>query len=190
MAVNKIIYGDRTLIDLTGDTVTPEKMLSGTTAHDKSGEPITGTCTYDSDTSDATVAVAEMLEGETAYARGTKLTGTMPNRGAVNGTISEKSGSFSIPQGYHDGSGAVSIDADEQAKIIASNIKAGVNILGVEGSYGGEAVTAQSKSVTPTTAQQTVLPDDGYDYISQVVVAAIPYVETANSAGGTTVTIG
>ena len=40
--VNKVVYGNRTLIDLTGDTVTPEALLAGHTAHDASGAPIEG----------------------------------------------------------------------------------------------------------------------------------------------------
>lgn len=43
MAVNKVVYGNNTLIDLTGDSVTPETLASGITAHDKSGVTITGT---------------------------------------------------------------------------------------------------------------------------------------------------
>ena len=191
MGKNKIIYGGNVLIDLTADTVSADKLLSGITAHDKSGEIIEGTCTYDSDTQDATVAVAEMLIGKTAYARGSKLTGTMPNNGAVTGSIETKDGTFSIPLGFHDGSGLVSISLAEQAKLISANIKSGIEILGVIGSYSGEAVTAQSKdNVVPKTTAQTILPDDGYDYLSQVVITAIPYVESANSAGGITVTIG
>ena len=46
-----------------------------------------------------------------------------------------------------------------------------------------------AKTVTPKTISQTILPGEGYDYLSQVDVAAIPYVETDNSAGGKTVTI-
>lgn len=190
MAINKVIYGGNTLIDLTGDTVTEDKILSGYTAHDKSGALITGTNTFDSDTSDATVAVAEILSGKTAYARGTKLTGTMPNNGAVSGTISTKAGEYTVPQGYHDGSGKVAISSTEQAKIIAGNIKSGVTILGVQGNYSGASINAQSKTATPSTTQQTIQPDSGYDYLSSVTVNAIPYVESANSAGGTTVTIG
>ena len=187
--INKLVVGNEVKFDLTSDTVTAEKLLSGFTAHDKSGAPITGTCTYDSDTQDATVAVAEILEGKTAYARGAKLTGTMPNKGAVSGTIATKE-AYTIPMGFHDGSGTVSLDATESAKIVAGNIKSGVTILGVEGTFAGETVTAQTKSVTPTMSAQTVLPDEGYDYLSQVEVAAIPVTYSANSAGGQTCTIG
>lgn len=191
MGYNKVIYGGKTLLDLTADTITPDKLLEGITAHDKSGEAITGTCTFDSDTSDATVAVAEMLTGKTAYARGAKITGTMPNRGGVSGTIATKTGTYTIQQGYHDGSGKVSIDATEQAKLIPENIREGVTIMGVQGEMSGtEDAKPQAKTVTPTTAVQTVLPDTGYNYLSQVTVEPIPYDETDNAAGGKTVTIG
>lgn len=189
MAKNKIIYGGNTLIDLTGDTATASDILSGKTAHINTGEQVEGTCTYDADTSDATALEAEILNTKTAYANGAKLTGTMPNRGAVTGTITTKAGQYTIQQGYHDGSGKVGISSTEQAKIIAGNIKSGVVILGVTGTYGGEAISAQAKTATPTTSQQMILPDTGYDYLSQVTVNAIPYVESAN-AHGTTVTIG
>ncbi|MGN8964159.1 hypothetical protein [Bariatricus sp. HCP28S3_D3] len=191
MAVNKVVYGGKVLIDLTGDTVTADKILSGFTTHDKSGASIEGTCDFDVNSGDATVAVAEMLTGKTAYARGTKLTGTMPNNGAVTGEISTKDGVYTVPQGYHDGSGTVKITKTEQDKLIPANIRDGVTILGVEGTMSGsEGVKAQSKTVTPSTVSQTVLPDDGYTHLSQVTVNAIPYVESDNSAGGKTVTIG
>lgn len=188
--INKVIYGSRTLIDLTGDTVEAAKVLAGYTAHDKSGAPITGTCAFDVNSTDGTAAVAEILVGKTAYARGTKLTGTMPNNGSVTGEIGTVNGEYTIPMGFHDGSGKVGIADTEAEKIVAGNIKSGVEILGVTGTYSGEEITAQSKSVTPRTTAQTVQPDAGYDYLSAVTVAAIPYTESDNSAGGVTVTIG
>lgn len=143
--VNKVIYGGDVLIDLTGDSVSADKILKGITAHDKSGAKITGTCTFDSDTSEDTAAVAEILVGKTAHARGSKLTGTMKNNGAVKGTISTVAGEYTVPQ---------------------------------------------SKEVTPSKEAQTIMPDEEYNCLSQVTVKAIPYVETDNSAGGKTVTIG
>lgn len=190
MGYNKIIYGGKTLMDLTSDSVTPEKLLSGETAHDKSGELIEGSCTYDVDSKGATAVASEILEDKTAYARGAEVTGTMKNNGGVSATISEKDGDYVIPIGYHDGSGTVAIDDTEKAKLIPDNIKNGVTILGVIGNCEPSSeVTAQVKNVTPSTEEQTVLPDEGTDYLSQVIVAAIPYSETSNSAGGTTVTI-
>jgi len=191
MANNKVVLSDGTvLIDLTSDTVAASYLLDGFTAHDRSGASITGSCTYDADTSDATAVASEILATKTAYANGLGLTGTMPNRGAVTGTISIADGTYTIAQGYHDGSGTVSLDSTEQAKIIAENIKEGVEILGVTGSYTGEGVTAQTKTATPTFSQQTILPDSGYDYLSQVTVEAISVTYTDNAAGGKTVTIG
>lgn len=190
--ISKVVYGGKTLIDLTADTVTADKLLSTYTAHDKSGAPIIGSCTFDADTSDATAAVAEILAGKTAYVNGNKLTGTMKNNGAVTGTISKKAEAYSIPIGYHDGSGKVSISSTEQAKIIATNIRAGVSILGVTGTMSGtEGARAQAKTATPSTSQQTILPDSagGYNYLTQVTVEPIPYTESDNAAGGTTVTI-
>ena len=185
-----VLSSGETLIDLSGDTADAAHVLKGSTFHDKSGAPKTGTCAYDSDTSDDTVAAAEMLVGKTAHARGVKITGTMPNNGAVSGSIATKDEQYTIPQGYHDGSGKVGIASTEKAKLIPGNIKSGVEVLGVTGSYSGESINAQTKSVTPSFTQQVVQPDDGYDYLSTVTVAAIPVAYADNSAGGRTVTIG
>lgn len=188
--VNKLVVGNDIKFDLTGDTVAPNTLLTGTTAHDKTGAQITGTCSYDSDTSDATVAVAEILKDKTAYARGSKIVGTMPNNGAKNYTISNLNDQ-TISLGFYDGSGKISFDSAEKAKIIPANIKNGVSILGVQGTMTGqEDLQVQSKTVTPTFTAQTILPDSGYDYLSQVVVSAISVTESENSAGGLTLTIG
>lgn len=189
---SKVVLSNGTvLMDLTSDTVTASDLLEGVTAHGKDGAPITGTCTYDADTSEDTAAVGEILSGKTAHARGALLTGTMTNVGAQTGTITTKEQQVTITQGYHDGSGKVSIASAEQAKIIASNIREGITILGVLGTMSGsEGVVAQAKTATPSWSQQVIAPDTGYTHLSQVTVAAIPIAYADNSAGGKTVTIG
>lgn len=191
MAISKVIYGGQTLIDLTADTVTEDKLLKGYKAHGADGEIINGACTYDADTQDATATDAEILAGKTAYNKGNKVTGAMKNNGAVNGKISTKDGNYTVPQGYHDGSGKVVIAESEKSKLTPTNIREGVTILGVVGSMSpNEGEKAQEKTVTPSTSAQTVVPDEGYTCLSSVTVNAIPYEETDNSAGGVTVTIG
>ncbi len=141
-------------------------------------------------TSDANAITSQILDGQTAYVNGLKITGSMNNRAAVNGVISTKTGSFTIQQGYHNGEGEVKIDENEQAKIIPQNIKSGIEILGVMGTHETGAVSGQTKTVTPSTISQTLTPDSGYDYITEINVEPIPYVTESNSAGGTTVIIG
>lgn len=190
MGKSKVIYYGETLIDLTADTVQPSDVAYGKTFHDKAGDSQTGTNTFDADTSDATAVASEILATKTAYANGSKVTGTMPNRGAIAEVIADKDDVITIPQGYHDGSGTVQLDSTEKAKLIAGNIKSGVNLFGVVGDYEGEGGTYQSKTATPLKTSQTILPDAGYDGLSQVIVNAVPYVETLNASGGYTVTIG
>jgi len=190
--VNQVGLADGTvLIDLTSDTAARADVLSGKYFHLATGERTTGTCTYDSNTTDANAAASEILSGKTAYVNKNKITGEMTNNGTVTGAISTKAGTYTIPAGYHSGLGSVGIDSTEQNKIIATNIKSGIEILGVTGSYSGESVTAGAVNVTPYLTSQTILPSSiSKDYISQVNVAAISITESDNAAGGKTVTIG
>lgn len=188
---SKIIYGGKTLIDLTGDNITADKVLLDIQFHGADGQIYRGTCTFDVDSSTATIKEAEALEGVTYAARGSMHTGTMKNNGAVSGTIKLKDEEYTVPIGFHDGSGKVVIDPIEMAKLIATNIRAGVTILGVTGTMSGsEGIVPQAKTVTPSAQQQTVIPDEGYTHLSEVIVSAIPYQESENSAGGLTITIG
>lgn len=189
--VNKVVNGESgdVIIDLTGDTlINANQLASGIVAHARSGAPITGTNTNDADTRDANATASQILSGATAYVNGSKVTGTMTNNGAVSGTIGTKNGSYTVPTGYHDGSGTVTLT--NVSNLVAGNVKSGVSILGITGNYSGEAAVLQAKSVTPSFAAQTVTADTGYDALSQVSVAAIPYSETDNAQGGKTVTIG
>lgn len=73
------------------------------------------------------------------------------NRGAVSVTVQEGD-TYTIPKGYHNGSGTVS------------------------GVSGGGSYNLQSKSITPTKNQQNVTPDSGFYGLSDVTVGAIPEV--------------
>lgn len=86
------------------------------------------------DTSADTGAAADVLAGKKVHGASGEVTGTMANNGAVAGTISTKAGTYTVPAGYHNGSGSVGISSAEQAKIITGNIKSGVTLLGVSGS--------------------------------------------------------
>lgn len=191
--VNKVIFGGDTLINLENDTVVANKILSGYTAHDKSGAPITGSCSFDADTSDATASADDILSGQTAYKNGSKVTGTMANQGEKHLTITARDTAVTIPAGYHDGSGDIGLGSTDKAALIAGNIRSGVTVLGIQGSMSGsEDVKATSTTITPYTTSQTIQPSDLGDYnsFSSITVSAIAMTETDNQAGGKTVTIG
>lgn len=190
--VNKVIIGTEVKLDLTQDDITADKLASGIKAHDKSGAPITGTNTYDADTSDATATAAEILAGKTAYKSGSKLTGTMPNQGAKTLNVTSKTTGVTIPRGYHDGSGKAQVDPTEGAKIIPDNIREGISILGVTGTMSGtEDAHPQSKTVTPNFTTQEITPDSpDYNYLSTVTINPIPVSYTDNDAGGQTLKVG
>lgn len=195
MGVSKIVVntenGAETLIDLTNDDVKSEYLLKGHTAHGADGEPVVGTCDYDANTQGVTASESEVLNGKKFVKNGVEKIGTMPNNGGVTGAISDKDGYYTIPQGCHDGSGKVGIADTEKQKLIAQNIRKGVMILGVNGGMTGtEDANPQAKEVISSMVEQIVLPDSGYNYLSQVTVKPIPYVENENTAGGITVTIG
>lgn len=191
MGTSKVIYGGRTLIDLTNDDVKADKLLKGIKAHDSNGDPLVGSCEYDVKSEGLTAIAAEILAGKTAAVGGAVLTGTMPNNGAVNGSVAEKNGTFKIPAGYHDGSGQVGLDATEKEKLISTNIREGITLFGIEGSMSGnEDSKPQSREVAaPLTEDLTVLPETGYNCLSQVVVKKVPYQELDNTADGKGITI-
>lgn len=103
------------------------------------------------DLTNDTVTADKLLEGITAHARnGEIITGSMTNHGAVNGVI-DSLACYTIPAGYHDGSGTVTIDITEQDNIIPENIKSGVSILGVQGSLFLPTLTPVTPNATNIT---------------------------------------
>lgn len=189
--INKVVYDGDVLIDLTSDTITAADVINSKSFHKSDGTIGTGTCTYDADTSDATANASEILATKTAYKNGSKITGSMANRGGANVSITDLNGT-TISSGFYDGSGKASIDSTSASNLTANNIRNGVTILGVEGSMSPEdELTVGAVSATPSTIQQIITAaSENYDYITQVTVGAIPYTETANAANGYTATIG
>ena len=95
------------------------------------------------DTSEADITSADVLTGKKGFGSGGEVSGGMANNGSTSGTISTKAGTVTIPQGYTSG-GTVSISSTEQSKIIASNIKSGVTLLGVSGSLSLPTISQDS----------------------------------------------
>lgn len=95
------------------------------------------------DSASASAVASEILSGKTAFGASGEITGSMANNGATGGTISTKAGTVTIPVGYTSG-GTVSINSTEQSKIIATNIKNGVSILGVAGSLTTPTISQDS----------------------------------------------
>lgn len=95
------------------------------------------------DTADGNITSGDVLTGKTGYSASGSVSGSMANNGSTSGTISTKAGTVTIPAGYTSG-GTVAISSTEQAKVIASNIKSGVTLLGVSGTLALPTITQDS----------------------------------------------
>lgn len=177
------------VMDLTQDDVKPEHVQKDIYFHDKTGKRQQGTNTKTVDASNATAEAAEVLSGRT-FGKGSEVqTGTMPDNSGKNVEIRSKAGT-PIPRGFADGSGVAKLSDEDLAKLIPENIKEGITILDIEGGFGADDVSSQSKEVTPTFEEQLISPDAGISFLSGVKVKAIPVTRTDNEFGGVTVTIG
>lgn len=86
------------------------------------------------DTTDADAAAGDVLSGKTFFGANGSVNGSMTNNGAVSRELSTPNDSYTIPQGYHNGSGTVTLKPSEAAKLVSGNIKSGVTMFGVSGS--------------------------------------------------------
>ena len=82
-------------------------------------------------TPDGTSIESDVLSGKTFLNNSiSKKTGTMPNRGAISATLTTQGANCQIPNGYHNGSGAITTNI---ANLVPENVKGGVNVGGVVG---------------------------------------------------------
>ena len=107
------------------------------------------------------------------------------DNGAVSKKLDTTTTSYTVPAGYHNGSGTVSIELEEKTVTANGDVTPTAGKVLSKVTVNVEnAPTLQEKSVTPTKSEQSVTPDEGYDGLSQVTVGAIP----ANFADVTNVT--
>ena len=109
----------------------------------------------------------------------TGTAGTVSVTGSKTQQLSVKAAATYIPttsnQTISSGvylTGTQTINGD--ANLVASNIKSGISIFGVTGTYSGAGINLQNTTITPTESIQTINPDSGYDGFSQITVNAIP----------------
>lgn len=130
----------------------------------------TATSSGGTDTSDATANASDVLADKIAYGASGRIVGSMKNNGSQTINVSSANTSYTISKGYHDGSGSVQISSTEASKLIASNIKKGITILGVTGSYQGSTSSGGVQVKTGTTTSTSI--NTGLSSIDKFIIYA------------------
>jgi len=127
-----------------------------------------------------TATAANILSGKTAYVAGSAITGSMTNNGAVTQTLSTTGSSYTIPAGYHNGSGKVTASI---TNLKAANIAKGVSVGGVTGTYD-----PLSNALTATVTIELLGSTTTASHLTSVCIPLADgsiYTLTANSVGVT-----
>lgn len=93
------------------------------------------------DTSYADASASDVRANKKFFGASGQNTGTLEDVSCSSTAISTKSGTVAVPAGIHAGNQSIGISATEQSKIVSSNIKKGVTILGVDGSLNAATVS-------------------------------------------------
>ena len=122
------------------------QILTGKEAYNDQGQKLTGILQPGIDTSDATAIAGDILSGKTAYVAGQKISGTIPSKAAA--TITPGTSNQTIAAGQYL-SGTQTIAG--ASTLIAGNIKSGVSIFGVTGTYiGGSSTKLKTGTISAT----------------------------------------
>ena len=169
--VNQVIVNGETIIDLTADTVTAEKLPSGITAHDKTGAQITGKLL----SGNATISASVRAGNSAGYV----YTSAQLMNDAYLPAKTELGWSLR---------GSAFGDATA-ADVVAGKTFTAVDGFKTVGTYEPPATepTLQAKTVTPSASQQVVTPDSEYDGLSQVTVFGDSNLIAANIKSGVSI---
>jgi hypothetical protein len=193
-------------IDTSDATATADEIFAGETAYTATGK-VTGTFTIEDelaaqddlisqittliaqkanppspDTSDATATANDSLSGKTAYVNGSKITGTIPSKVAT--TYTPSTSDQTIASGtYLTGTQTIKGDAN----LVAGNIKSGVSIFGVAGSYegsGGSGGSSGATTVSITVNNHSINEVYYWDGSQQIQTVGAGTTETVNALNG------
>ena len=187
MAISKYVINGSTLTkianafrSITGKstTLTPDDMATEVTTVYNTGvtEGITQTKV-------GNAGAGDVLSGKTFTNSSTVgETGSMTNNGAVSATLNTTTTSYTVPAGYHNGSGTVSITTQTKSATPSTTAQTISPDSGkVLSSVSVAAISTQTKSASPSTSAQTISPDSG-KYLSSVSISAISPQRSAGTS--------
>lgn len=183
MAVNKVVYDGNTLVDLTSDTVTPDALVVGHTAHGADGEEVAGANPYEKSATDTEVQtqadliaqIGAALEGKGGSGSGIVPTGTKQIK--TNGThdvtayaYAEVNVPSEMPETVTQATPVISISSS--GKITATATQSAGYVVGGTKTATKQLTTKGATTITPTTSVQTAVAAGTY-VTGDIKVAAV-----------------